>query len=162
MQLYNITENLRQLNEMIAEGVDPEQLVDAFGDLEEAFEDKAKSILFVLQNMSADIDQIKAEETRLKAKRITIERQLAGLKEYLTINMQEFGIPKIENGVLKASIVKPKPVIVVINDQVISSTYKTETTSINIDKRALLSDLKNGVIVAGAEIGESKAGLKLK
>lgn len=162
MELYNITENLKQLNSMIADGVPADQLVDAFGDLEEAFEGKAKSILFVLQNMTGNIELLKAEEDRLKAKRATIEKQLSGLKEYLTLNMQESGTTKIDNGVIKASIIKPKPVLVVINDQAISGEYKSEKITVCIDKRKLLSDLKEGVVVAGAEIGESKIGLSIK
>lgn len=162
MQLYNITENLKQLNEMVNDGVDPDQLVDAFNDLNDAFEDKAKSILFVLQNMNSNIELIKNEEARLKEKRGIIERQLSGLKEYLTLNMVEFDIPKVDNGVFKASIVKPKPVLVVVDDDAIGSYYKTEKATISIDKRKLLADLKDGKEVDGAKIGESKTGLTIK
>ena len=162
MNLYNITKNLTQLNQMIEDGVDPEQLEEAFNDVEEAFEDKAKSVLFVLKNMQANIDSVKSEEDRLKKKRAMIERQYSGLKEYLMLNMVELGLGKIDNGVLKASLTKPKPMLVVTQEGIVSDLYKREKTTVSIDKKKMLDDLKDGKKVAGAEIGESKAGLNLK
>lgn len=162
MELYNITENLRQLNGMIEEGVPADQLVDAFNDIEGAFQDKAKSILFVLQNMASNIEAIKTEEDRLKSKRSTVEKQLSGLKEYLVLNMIDAGVSNVDNGVFKASIVKPRPVLVVLSNDAISGDYKTESIVVSIDKKKMLSDLKEGKTVIGAEIGESKTGLKIK
>ena len=162
MNLYNITKNLTQLNQMIEDGVDPEQLEEAFNDVEEAFEDKAKSVLFVLKNMQANIDSVKSEEDRLKKKRVTIERQYSGLKEYLMLNMVELGLGKIDNGVLKASLTKPKPMLVVTQEGIVSDLYKVEKITVSIDKKKMLDDLKDGKKVEGAEIGESKAGLNLK
>ena len=162
MNLYNITKNLTQLNQMIEDGVDPEQLEQAFNDVEEAFEDKAKSVLFVLKNMQANIDSVKSEEDRLKKKRATIERQYSGLKEYLMLNMVELGLGKIDNGVLKASLTKPKPMLVVTQEGIVSDLYKVEKITVSIDKKKMLDDLKDGKKVEGAEIGESKAGLNLK
>lgn len=162
MQLYNITENLKQFKSMVDDGVDPDQLKDALEQLEDAFEDKAKSVLFVIQNMMANIEQIKAEETRLKDKRAVIDRQLTGIKEYLLFNMSQLGISKVDNGITKASATKPKPMLVVSDDKFIPAEYKTEKLTISVDKRKLLSDLKDGVKVTGASIGESKAGLTIK
>lgn len=162
MELYNITENLKQLNQMIEDGVEPEQLQDAFNDLEEAFEDKAKNVLYVLKNMASNIDQLKEAEKQLKEKRGVIERQLSGLKDYLLMNMQEFGLSKVDNGVFKASLVKPKPMLNLNDESLVPDEYKQEKITVSVDKKQLLADLKDGKEVEGASIGESKAGLTIK
>lgn len=162
MQLFNITENLKQLNKMIDDGVDAAQLKDAFNDIEEAFDEKAKSVLFVLQNMSADIEQLKNAEDTLKKKRGVMERQLSGLKEYLLFNMQESGLTKIDNGIFKASIVRPKPMLSISDESLLPDAYKNEVITFKVDKKQMLADLKEGKEIKGAEIGESKAGLTIK
>lgn len=162
MQLYEITENLKQINEMIDQGVDPDQLQDALGDVNEAFEEKAKHILFVMRNLQSSIDMCKAEEKRLSESRKAMENQLAGIKEYLMLNMKESGISKIDNGVIKASYVKPKPILVLNNEDLVPDEYKKIKVTSSIDKKTLLDSLKDGNTIEGAEIGESKPSLMIK
>jgi hypothetical protein len=162
MQLYEITENLKQINEMIDQGADPDQLQDALGDVNEAFEEKAKHILFVMRNLQGSIELCKSEEKRLSENRKAMENQLAGIKEYLILNMKESGITKVDNGVLKASYVKPKPMLVLSNEDSIPDEYKKIKVSSAIDKKMLLDALKDGGEVEGAEIGESKPSLMIK
>ena len=160
MQLYNITENLKQVEQMIAEGADPEQLQDAIYDIDEAFEENAGNILFILKNMESSIESIKSEEKRLAQRRKTIENQLEGLKEYLVRNMAETGRTKVSNDLMTASYIKPKPMLVVDDEDAIGSDYRSIKVTTSLDKKRILDELKDGKEIEGAHIGESKAGLK--
>ena len=162
MQLYEITENLKQLGQMIEDGVEESQLIDALNDVNEAFEDKAKSILFLIRNIEGNIELSKLEEARLSNRRKSMEKQLDSIKAYLVMNMAESGKTKIDNGVIKASYIKPKPVLVLSDENAIPDSYKNPKVTISIDKKLILSDLKEGKEIEGASIGESKAGLSVK
>lgn len=162
MQLYEITENLKQLSQMIEDGVDESQLIDALNDVNEAFEEKAKSILFLIRNIEGNIELSKIEELRLSNRRKSMEKQLENIKSYLIMNMAESGKTKIDNGVIKASYIKPKPSLMLSDESLIPDRYRVPKVTIGIDKKMLLSDLKEGKEIEGASIGESKAGLSLK
>jgi len=162
MQLYEITENLKQLGQMIEDGVEESQLIDALNDVNEAFEEKAKSILFLIRNIEGNIELSKLEETRLSNRRKSMEKQLDSIKAYLVMNMAESGKTKIDNGVIKASYIKTKPVLVLSDENAIPDSYKNPKVTISIDKKLILSDLKEGKEIEGASIGESKAGLSVK
>lgn len=162
MKLYDITKNMQGIEQMLADGVDPDQLVDALGDVTDAFEEKAGGILFLMQNMSADIEAFKIEEARLAKRRKSAESQIAHLKGYLILNMSQSGITKLDNGVIKASITKARQMLVLTDGEKVPGDYKTVTTSSAIDKKQLLAALKEGKEIDGCEIGQSKIGLSIK
>lgn len=162
MQLYNIAENYTQLMEMAENGANPDELVDALNDVQDAAEEKLNHILFVIRNMSASIDAIKAEENRLKERRVAIEKQQDSMKQYMIENMAKLDIKRVDNGVLKASYVKPKPMLNVLDDMEVPDNYKKIETKVSLDKRQLLADLKDGQEIEGVELSQSKASLLIK
>lgn len=162
MKLYDITKNMQAVEQMLADGIEPEQLKDALGDIEEAFQAKGEHILYLMQNMASDVEAYKAEESRLAKRRKVTENQIAGIKEYLIMNMINSGITKLDNGVIKASITKPRPMLLISDDDRIPTFYKKVTVSSAIDKKQLLEDLKGGEAIGGCEIGFSKTGLSIK
>ena len=162
MKLYDITKNMQAVEQMLADGIEPEQLKDALGDIEEAFQAKGEHILYLMQNMASDVEAYKAEESRLAKRRKVTENQMASIKEYLIMNMINSGISKLDNGVIKAGIVKPRAVLVVYADDRIPAEFKKVTVSSAIDKKQLLAALKGGEEIEGCEIGQSKTGLSIK
>ena len=162
MQLYEITENLKQINQMLEDGVSLEELKDALADVDEAFEEKANGMLFLIRNMESNIDAIKLEESRLASRKKSMEKQIESVKEYLINNMVATGKTKLDNGIIKASYIKPKPMLNLIDESIVPDNYKTPKVTIALDKASMLADLKNGIEIDGASIGESKAGLSIK
>ena len=162
MKLYDITKNMQAIEQMLDDGVEPDQLKDALGDVEDAFKDKAGNILFLMQNMASSVEALKSEEARLAKRRKVIENQMASLKEYLILNMIESGIGKLDNGVIKASITKPRAMLYVYEAEKVPAEYKKVTVSSAIDKKQLLAALNDGEEIEGCEIGQSKTGLSIK
>ena len=162
MKLYDITKNMQAVEQMLADGIEPEQLQDALGDIEEAFQSKGEHILYLMQNMSSDVEAYKAEESRLAKRRKITENQLASIKEYLILNMVSSGISKLDNGVIKAGIVKPRPVLVIRHEELIPPEFKKVAVTSSVDKKQLLAALKDGEEILGCEIGQSKTGLTIK
>lgn len=164
MNLYNLTGQYLELQNMIDEGVPLDQLADSLELIESGIEEKAGNILFLIRNIEGDIEKIKAEEARLKAKRASAEKSIENIKAYLVQNMAAQHRDKIDNGVIKCSIIKPRPVLVLDNEDLIPASFKKITVSSSIDKKQLLAHLKElpeGETMEGATIGESKIGLKI-
>ncbi len=162
MKLYDITKNMQGIEQMLADGVEPEQLQDALGDINEVFQEKAEHILYLMQNMASDVESYKAEESRLAKRRKVAENQMSSIKEYLIMNMINSGITKLDNGVIKASITKPRAMLLITADDRVPAEYKKVSVSSVIDKKQLLAALKDGEEIDGCEIGQSKTGLSIK
>jgi hypothetical protein len=90
---------------------------------------------------------------------------VAKLKEYLVENMRAAEIKKIDDGVVSATVVNPKPVLTITSEDDIPQEYLNIKTSVAVDKKGLLAALKElpeGETIPGAVIGESKPGLTIK
>lgn len=165
MQLYKITEAMKEVQAMVDEGVPLDQLEDTMKLIEMDFKEKAESILFVLANIKSEIEACKAEELRLSGRRKAKENQAEKLKEYLLYNMQELKSGKIDNGVMTANIRKGSPVLVITNEDAIPNEYKKIAVTSSTDKKGLLKALKEleeGETIDGAEIGAGKNTLTIK
>lgn len=162
MKLYELTEAFQDIQNMLDDGVPQEQLEDTLKGLTEDFEEKGKSILFLMRNLSSDVDSLKAEEAWLKEKRGRTERSIDSLKQYLIINMQASGVASIDNGIIKATLRKPSPCLVLTNEDLIPDEFKKIKVSSTIDKKGLLAALKDGLETEAAEIGQSKISLTIK
>lgn len=64
--------------------------------LEAEFEDKASNIAQYIKNLTVDIKSLKEEKRHIDARVKAKENQLASLKEYLTENMKQIGVKKID------------------------------------------------------------------
>lgn len=165
MKLYEITEAMKGLEELLENGTPLEDLSDAIESVKGGFVEKAESILFVLANLSSDVATYKAEEKRLADRRQSAEKQVEKLREYLLFNMTELKEKEVSNGVMKASIRKSAPALVVTDEDSIPNEYKKISTTVALDKRELLKalkDLSEGESIEGAEIGAVKNTLTIK
>lgn len=162
MKLYEITGNMKEIENMISEGVPEDQLIDSIELIKGDFESKGESILFLLANMNGDIEAFKAEEKRLSDRRRAIEKSKSKLEEYLVYNMQAMKLKKINGGTKSASLSKPRPVLSITDESLIPDEYRSIKVVDSIDKKAALAALKGGAEIPGATIGESKPGLTLK
>jgi len=165
VKLYEITGEMRNIQEMIDDNVPLEQLEETIKQIEIDFEDKAKSVLFVIANIEAEIELCKAEESKLAARRKAKDNQVSRLKEYLLYNMQEFNSGKIDNGVRTASVRKGAPALSIVDEDKIPNEYKKIKTSISVDKKLLLKSLKEldeGDKIEGAEVIQGKNTLTIK
>lgn len=162
MKLYEVAENLKGLQAMIDDGVPMDQLEDTIGAIEMDFKEKAESILYVIRNLEGDIETIKSEEDRLKQIRQQRENRKKGIIDYLKRNMSAGEITKVDNGVISATLIKPKKMASIGDESLIPMTYKKIKTSSSIDKKKLLNDLKAGNEIEGATLTDSDFGLTIK
>lgn len=162
MRLYEITGAMAEMQKLIDEGVPPEQLEDTLNEIQEDFDVKAQSCLFAMANLTGEIETAKSEEARLNARRKSKEKQLEKLKDYVLLNMKQLNKSKVDNGTMTATIRKGREVVSIIDESAIPFDYKKVNTSIAVDKKKLLDDLKGGAEVEGAAITRSDETLTVK
>ena len=161
MRLYDLTGALLDIQTMLEEGVPEEQLTDTISQITDSFNDKAVGVISIIKNMEGFISNLKVEEDRLKAKRVSTEKKIVFLKSYLIENMVSSGLKKAGNDILSARVIAGKPMLNMTNEVLIPDEYRTITVVSAIDKIRLLAKLKEGEEVEGAEIGKSKTGISI-
>lgn len=162
MNLYQLSDCMKQAEDALNDGATPEEVAEAIAAIELDFKQKAVNIAYFMRNLSGFIDSVKAEEARLSAKRKQYEAHIDRLKQYLSEGMKSSEITKADDGVISVSYGKPKPLLVISDESCIPEKYLSIKVSSSVDKKALLSDLKNGEQVEGASVGESKPSITIK
>ena len=160
--------NLRELTqdqqEILAQVENDEFSIDDLSDhinmLESERNKKIESYLHVINRLSSEEVTITAELDRLNTIRYSKEKALKNIKSWLLMSMRDG--EKHDFDLFKVSKVKGRQVIKITDDSLISKSYTEYKEIRTIDKRAMLSDLKAGKEVPGAEISIGNPSLRIK
>lgn len=155
MKLYDLTQNYNQLLEM-ADSMDNEVFQDTLSAIEEAIEEKAENMAKLIRCLEADAKAIKEEEQRLADRRRAIENRIISVKEYLQQQMEIAGLDKVKRPTITVSIQSNPPSVEVLDESVIPSTYMIPQPN-KIDKKAILTALKEGLIIDGCSIKQGRS-----
>jgi hypothetical protein len=100
--LYELTNDLNALLDLGYSEDDSEAFMDTLNGIMGGIQDKADGYCAVLSRFKSNVDMIKAEETRLKARREVVEHNIERMKEALQMaleTMEEGGMkPEIKTG----------------------------------------------------------------
>lgn len=138
MKLYEISEELYQLYDMMENEEDAELLQDSLDSVLGQADVKLENMAKIIKNLQADVDMLKAEEQRLSSRRKTLENNISWLKYSIMNFMQVHGIDKVKGDVLNISIAKnggKLPVIIDVDvetlpDDVCKIEKKADNTKI--------------------------------
>lgn len=167
MKLYEIANEYRNFLEAVENGEIPEEAInDTLESIELELEDKADNIACLIKNITAEVEAIKAEETKLAERRKAKEKRVDDLKRYLTMALLDSGCTNIETARNKISFRKSESVAIddeaefinwAIHNEDAYLTFKDPT----INKTAIKEALKKGIELKGVHI-ESKQNLQIK
>lgn len=176
--LYEIDSRLRELENFVYDDACPKNLVNVetgeiiseeeffnmFNNIQMALTDKIENTMCYYKNLMSDVEAFKAEEEKLKKRRIAKETYAEKLKQYINnyimslhidekgvLNKEELNKWKMETPKIKLSYRKSESVNIT-NENAIPNEYKKEKVEISVDKTALKKDIKSGKIIDGAEI----------
>jgi len=159
MKLYEITEQIRQALQMVADGDMPEdQMHDTLEMLGLDFDVKVDNTAAVIKEFQLEAEAFKSEIDRLTDKKRLLENKADSLKEYLRLEMQKNGRDKVNGKRFTVTIGKPTDVVQLTG--FVEEKYLVVKTS--EDKVAIKRDLKAGVEVKGAELVSGKTKLIIK
>jgi len=135
-------------------------------DLDLEFDDKAKSITFVIKTKEHAIEAIKIEEARLKALRDSTKKQMENLKKYLLVGMQLADRPSLDLGTVRVSIRNNTPSLILSDDlssdlltpvKLQEELLKSAKSDFSEQKKAIKDGLKSGGEFAGAHLEYKKS-----
>lgn len=162
-KLYELTGQFLELSKLVDDPQMPkEALADSLEGIQGEIELKAEALLQVVAGLDGDTTAIDNEISRLKHRKAVIENRKAALRDYLHRNMEVSGIDKIDCPLFNITLAKPKPMLVITNENEIPGEYAEKVVTIKPKKKEILKALKAGNDVPGCAIGESKRALIIK
>lgn len=157
MRLYELAENYLNLQELLEnDEIDQEIITKALDEVGGELEDKAENIAKLIKTLEVDVNGYKSEEKRLSDKRKSLENRIKSLKEYLDSAMKITGKKKFKGQLFSFNIQKNPPSVNITEQSLIPKEYFIEQEPV-LDKKSLLSDLKDGKEIPGAEIKQTES-----
>lgn len=156
--LYEITDELSKILESIedSEGEATDYTLAELEQLNISLFEKINNISKFVKNLSAKVKMYKDAEQELKKKRQATENKIEWLKAYIMENMKKAEINKVEGDLFTTKIQNSPPSVNILNEEEIPKDYIEIVTQKKINKKAILTLLKSGEEVAGAEIIQNK------
>lgn len=105
--LYELTEEYSAVLEMLYDPeVDEQTVLDTLEAISGEIEDKADNYAKLIKELSADAEKLKTEESRLYARRKSLEMRADRLKKNLQANLEFIGKTKFKTALFSFSIVQ--------------------------------------------------------
>lgn len=137
---------------------------EALSDMEDDVQDKAVNVGKYIKNLTAEVDAIKAEEAKLKARRQTKENAVERMKNYLLNCLDTACLKKIETAQIAISVrSNAESVSIADTAGFIKWAQDTDNDDLlrykapEVDKTAVKAALKCGAQIPGAELTRSRS-----
>ena len=150
--LYELISDLKELQEIDFMEAKANQIEEIKAIIEEQIKTKGTGIILVVRNLESDIEVIKAEIKRLQDLKKSKENKVENLKKYTKECLEEADIKKISTSLGNISLRKLPGSVEVLAEDSIPKEYKKEAITITIDKKAILAELKEGVVIPGVTL----------
>lgn len=157
--LYNLVGEKLALQKKLEElNFDEETIADTLEGDSVAIQQKIESYAFIIRNMEALPDAIKAEEKRLAERRKAIEKRVDNIKHWLFVNMQACGITKIESPVFTVALQNNPSSVIIDDEALIPADYLRvpEVPPPSPDKALIKQAINDGLEVPGAHLQSSQ------
>lgn len=105
MKLYEITDVLLQVEELLEAGEDVQDTLDA---LQLSLEDKIEGLVKVIRNFEASAEAKKNEAKRLKEEAEKDQANADRLKDWIKLNLIRLNKKKVETDLFKVTVTKPR------------------------------------------------------
>ena len=168
MKLYEITSEMRVLDELFLSCIDEETgevkddgVIDILEqELQIQLQTKGAGIIKSFKNSEAMLNGVDEEIKRLQALKKSISNQINSRKEYIVRNMEMMGITKIETELGNLSLRKSKSVNI-YDESLIDKKFIEIETKEKISKTEIKKAIEAGENIQGANIVE-KNSLNIK
>lgn len=164
MKLYEITSEMRVLDELFLSCIDEETgevkddgVIDILEqELQIQLQTKGAGIIKSFKNSETMLNGVDEEIKRLQALKKSISNQINSRKEYIVRNMEMMGITKIETELGNLSLRKSKSVNI-YDESLIDKKFIEIETKEKISKTEIKKAIEAGENVQGANIVEKNS-----
>lgn len=155
--LYQLTDDYLTLLEMAEDpDIDEQAFMDTLEGIEGALEIKAEGYAKVIRTLEGDAAACDAESKRLRNKKQTIERNIDRMKKALQFAMESTGKTKFKTPLFSFNIQKNGYSVSILDESKIPDKYLIPQEP-QVDKRAIVADLKGGEQYSWAELVQTKS-----
>lgn len=154
--LFNLTDNYKQVYELIAEQGDEQSLIDTLSSINDALEDKADGYVSVIKSLETDNKAIDEEIKRLQQRKTTNKNGIDRLKESLKESMEATGKTKFKTSLNSYNIQQNPQSLNIIDEKNIPKDFWLSQAP-KLDKKALLKHIKDNNEIEGVEIKQTQS-----
>lgn len=155
--LMVLLDERNQIAEQLETAENPAELIES---LDKAISVKAAGIAIYLERLDSMTTALDETIKKLQDRKKAFQNRKERLKEYTLEAMKQHGIEKIECPECTISIQKNPPSAEVYEPKMIPVEYWKHPEPV-LDKKALLDDLKEGVVVQGARLKQTE-GVRIR
>ncbi|MGS0657086.1 siphovirus Gp157 family protein [Staphylococcus arlettae] len=154
--LFNLTDDYKQVYDLIAEQGDEQVLNDTLSSINDALEDKADGYVAVIKTLEGDNKAIDDEIKRLQQRKTTNKNGIDRLKESLKEAMETTGKTKFKTALNSYTIASNAPSKDITDLKLIPDEYWVSQAP-KINSKLLLDDLKAGKEIPGVELKRTQS-----
>lgn len=154
MKLYELSQSMNELMDMIESGV--EGLEDTLESLEVTFDEKVENCMKAYRNISGQRDICKTEAQRLTQRAAAFDKQAETLKLYVENEMKRVGKDKIKLAMFTIWLQENNASVAVTQEEMIPEQF-WKTPAPLLDKQLIKEKLDEGFPVPGAELKRTKS-----
>lgn len=156
MNLFELTENyVKFFTEFENADEVTKEMQEIADNLNVEIEEKCDNYAKMIRNLEADVEAFKNQEKIFNEKKKTAENKVKWLKKNLQASMELQGRKKVKTDLFSFNIQKNAPSLEITSENNIDDSYYIVERK--LDKRALLDDIKEGLIVDGVELKQTES-----
>lgn len=156
MNLFELTENyVKFFTEFDNADEITEEMQQMADNLNVEIEEKCDNYGKMIRNLEADVEAFKNQEKAFNEKRKVAENKVKWLKQNLQASMELQGRKKVKTDLFSFNIQKNAPSLEITDEKNIDDSYYVIERKLN--KRELLNDIKEGLIVGGVELKQTES-----
>lgn len=155
LTLFEVAREFREVaDKLIDLDLDEQTIRDTLEGESGAITVKCQNVGFVIRNIEASVEAIKAAEAQMAARRKSAENRAKWLRTYLLDGMQFAGVEKIESPYFAITIKKNPPAVDVFDAAQVPADFMVtpEPPPPAPDKKAIAAALKSGTDVPGCRL----------
>lgn len=156
MNLFELTENyVKFFTEFENADEITDEMQEMANNLNVEIEEKCDNYAKMIKNLEADVEAYKNQEKIFNEKRKSAENKVKWLKQNLQASMELQGRKKVKTDLFSFNIQKNAPSLEIRDENNIDDSYYVIERKLN--KRELLNDIKEGLIIDGVELKQSES-----
>ncbi len=156
-KLYNISSDLKQALASYTENSEETQNIS---ELVNMLNNKTESCVEYLKLLQDKSDLAKKRINELKEYKDIQDRKIENFKNYILMCLEFSGVEKIENGLSKIQIQKPRKKVNIIDESKLPIQFLEYSPKVK--KSELKKALELGELIDGAELVDGNKSLKIK
>ena len=140
-----------------------EDIKEILPSLDDELTQKCENGIGILVNLQSHVDAMKAEETRLKMRRVVLEKKIASIKDYYLENLRAINKKKVLTNLGTMTVAKAggKLPLKIDDESAIPQEFFNQRTVYELDKEKLRTAIEDGEVIKGAHLEERGSYLKI-